>query len=195
MIFENINLIGKKAFIIPLQEKHLYELSEAGKFPEIWEHLQINLSTIDIMKNFIDESLINKEKGKELPFVIIDRSINKIVGFTKFLDLNLTHRGLEIGYTWFTPSAWSTGINCESKYLLLKYCFEGLKMIRVQFRTNHLNIRSQKAILKLGATYEGSFRNHSIRKDETYRDTLYYSITIEDWKEVKNNLEKKLNYQ
>ena len=177
---------------IPLKKKHLNGLMEAGKYPEIWEHLQMHVSNINEMENFINIALTNRDNGTEIPFCIIDQLTNKVVGSTRFLDLRLQHKSLEIGSTWLSPEVWATNFNTECKYLLLKFCFEDMGLIRVQFKTDNLNLRSQKAILKLGASYEGTLRNHIIRRNGTYRNSVFFSITIDEWNMVKENLEIKL---
>ncbi len=192
MIPEHTNLKGNRAQIIPLQRIHLDNLFEAGRNSDIWEHLQMSVSNLSEMENFINVALANKENGTEFPFVIIDQISNKIVGSTRFLDIRLNNKGLEIGSTWLNPSVWGTDFNTECKYLLLKFCFEELKLIRIQFKTDNLNLRSQKAILKLGASYEGTLRNHMIRRNGTFRHSVYFSIILEEWKEIKSALEKKL---
>jgi len=192
MIPEHTNLKGKRAQIIPLQKIHLNDLLEAGRNPDIWEHLQMSVSNISEMENFINIALANKENGTEFPFVVIDQALNKIVGSTRFLDIRWNNKGLEIGSTWLNPTVWASDFNAECKYLLLKFCFEELKLIRIQFKTDNLNLRSQKAILKLGASYEGTLRNHMIRRNGTFRHSVYFSIIVEEWAEIKSSLEKKL---
>src|SRR5690606_33587051 len=108
----------------------------------------------------------------------------KAIGSTRFLEIDRENKGIEIGFTWLNPSVWRTSVNTECKYLLLQYCFEELKYIRVQFKTDILNVRSQTAIARLGAKKEGILRNQKIRQDGTYRDSVYFSIIESEWEEV-----------
>ncbi|MFC4323007.1 GNAT family N-acetyltransferase [Litchfieldia salsa] len=188
-------LTGDFVKIVPMQRKHIKELYEIGNSKSIWTHLPKIIETYDEMESFVAEALSKKEVGTELPFIVLHRESNKIVGSTRFLEISNTNKTLEIGWTWFTPSVWGTQTNIECKYLLLKHCFETLKMIRVQFKTDEKNIRSQKAIERIGGVKEGVLRNHMIRKDGTYRNSVFYSIIDSDWAKVKNELENAIYSQ
>ena len=131
-----------------------------------------------------------KEAGMEYPFVILDAQTNQIVGATKLMDISESHQRGEIGFTWLTPKYWRTHINTSCKFLLLQYCFEQLGWQRVQIKTDHENKQSQKAIERIGATFEGILRNHMIRKDGTTRHTYMYSIISEVWPDVQAHLIK-----
>lgn len=144
------------------------------------------------MNKFVENALKAKNEKTEFPFVIVDKQSGDIIGSTRFMDIDDKHQRLEIGYTWLTPAYWRTAINTNCKYLLLRYSFEHLHLQRVQIKTDHENIRSQKAIERIGATKEGILRNHMIRKDGTTRHTVMYSITIEEWPQVKKHLESLL---
>jgi RimJ/RimL family protein N-acetyltransferase len=115
-----------------------------------------------------------------------------ICGGTGFLHIDVVNRQLEIGPTWLTPTAWGTKINIESKYLLLRACFEQ-DIMRVEFRTRETNIRSQKAIEKIGGVKEGILRCHRINEDGTFRNTIVYSIIQPDWTLTKQALETLVN--
>lgn len=144
------------------------------------------------MNKFVENALKAKNEKTEFPFVIVDKQSGDIIGSTRFMDIDDKHQRLEIGYTWLTPAYWRTAINTNCKYLLLRYSFEHLHLQRVQIKTDHENIRSQQAIERIGATKEGILRNHMIRKDGTTRHTVMYSITIEEWPQVKKHLESLL---
>jgi RimJ/RimL family protein N-acetyltransferase len=109
------------------------------------------------------------------------------------MDMRPDHKGLEIGGTWYALDFQRTPVNTESKYLLLKYAFENLGCIRVQFKTDLRNTRSQIAIERLGAAKEGILRNHMITPEGVIRDSVFYSILDSEWIKVKNNLEEKLS--
>jgi RimJ/RimL family protein N-acetyltransferase len=134
-------------------------------------------------------SLKEAESGKGFTFTIYDKQTGKAVGGTSFLDIQPLTRSLEIGRTWIAKHLQGTGFNAECKYLLLKYCFEELKLIRVFFKTDNNNIRSRKAMEKIGARFEGVLRNHMIRDDGTFRHSAYFSIIESEWEEVKQRLE------
>lgn len=178
-------LEGDHVQIIPMRKNHIQGLYEIGCDSNIWTHLPNKISTFDDMKTFVESALYNKENGSEFPFVIIQKRTNKIIGSTRFLDISPLNKTLEIGWTWLNPSVWGTQINKECKYLLLRYCFETLGVIRVQFKTDEKNIRSQRAIEGIGGIKEGILRNHMIRKGGTYRNSVFYSIIDSEWEAVK----------
>ncbi|USK62266.1 GNAT family N-acetyltransferase [Peribacillus asahii] len=182
-------LVGEKVRIVPMEEHHIQGLYEIGNDKMIWSHLPKTIQTLNDMKSLVEEALENKESGKEFPFVILLRDNDRIIGSTRFLDISNPNKSLEIGWTWYTSTVWGTHTNTECKYLLLKYCFETLKLIRVQFKTDERNVRSQKAIEKIGGMKEGILRNHMIRKDGTFRNSVFYSVIESDWVSVKNKLD------
>jgi len=114
------------------------------------------------------------------------------IGSTSYLDIRPQHRGLEIGRTWIGKRWQGTVVNPESKYLLLRHAFESLGAVRVQFKTDANNIRSQRAIEKLGARREGVLRRYQVRSNGCHRDSVMYSIIDEEWPEVKARLEARL---
>lgn len=191
MVFRKEKLVGKNVELIPLEANHLEALYEASKAPEIWAHMPKKVETLEDAKAFIDEALEIKATGSQFPFIIFHRETGKAIGSTRFLEIDRENKGIEIGFTWLNPSVWRTSVNTECKYLLLQYCFEELKYIRVQFKTDILNVRSQTAIARLGAKKEGILRNQKIRQDGTYRDSVYFSIIESEWEEVKSGLEAK----
>lgn len=172
----------------PITKEAVLELLAAGSYPEIWTYLPTTIEQESDVHNFVDKALTAKMQKKEFPFAIVDKISGKIIGSTRFMDIDEKHRRLEIGNTWITPAFWRTAANTNCKYLLLQYCFEVLDLQRVQIKTDLENLRSQKAIERIGAKKEGVLRNHMIRKDGTSRHTVMYSITLEEWPEVKEHL-------
>ncbi|SOC05215.1 RimJ/RimL family protein N-acetyltransferase [Ureibacillus xyleni] len=178
--------------IRPLQIEDVDAIYEVAKYPEIWTHMSINVDCKEDALKYVESALKIKETGTEIPLVIIDVKTNTIIGSTKLMDIDQKHKRGEIGFTWLTPSYWRTSINTNCKYLLLSYCFEVLGWHRVQIKTDHENIRSQKAIERIGAKKEGILRNHMIRKDGTIRHTVMFSITNDEWPQTKSYMEQLL---
>ncbi|MEK5230479.1 GNAT family protein [Lysinibacillus sp. FSL K6-0232] len=174
----------------PLELNDSEGLLTAGSYPEIWSYMPIAIEKREDVDNFVENALIAKQQQKEFPFVIVDKQSGDIVGSTRFMDIDKKHQRLEIGYTWLTPAYWRTAINTNCKYLLLQYCFEQLHLQRVQIKTDHNNRRSQQAIERIGAIKEGVLRNHMVRKDGTTRHTVMYSVTKEEWPQIKQHLQK-----
>lgn len=123
-----------------------------------------------------------------LPFCVRLRAGREAIGATSYMDIRAAHRGLEIGMTWIDRAHWGTKANPETKYLLLRHAFEELKMVRVQLKTDARNLHSQQAITKLGARQEGTLRKHGIQRNGFIRDTVMFSITDNDWPNVKQEL-------
>ncbi|MGE6604583.1 GNAT family protein [Lysinibacillus sp. FSL M8-0216] len=176
----------------PLELNDLSGILEAASYPEIWPHMSTTIEKIVDVNNFVENALLMRRNKTEFPFVIVDKKTGEIIGSTRFMDIDDTHQRVEIGTTWLTPAYWRTAINTNCKYLLLQYCFEILLLQRVQIKTDHENIQSQKAIERIGATKEGVLRNHMIRKDGTTRHTVMYSMTLEEWPQVKIHLNQLL---
>ncbi|MCK1990492.1 GNAT family N-acetyltransferase [Lysinibacillus fusiformis] len=176
----------------PLELNDLSGILEAASYPEIWSHMSTTIEKMVDVNNFVENALLMRRNKTEFPFVIVDKKTGEIIGSTRFMDIDDTHQRVEIGTTWLTPAYWRTAINTHCKYLLLQYCFETLHLQRVQIKTDHENSQSQKAIERIGATKEGVLRNHMIRKDGTTRHTVMYSITLEEWPQVKIHLNQLL---
>ncbi|PFW74587.1 GNAT family N-acetyltransferase [Priestia aryabhattai] len=182
-------LVGTAVKLVPLGKMHEQGLYEAAKPKEIWEHLPVKVHSLSDMKRLIESALKAKQEGRELPFVVFDIESHSIVGSTRFLDISLPNKSVEIGWTWYHPSVWRTRVNTECKYLLLKYCFEELKLHRVQFKTDVRNNRSRAAIKRLGATQEGITRKHMVLPDGYVRDSVIFGIIDDEWPFVKKRLE------
>jgi RimJ/RimL family protein N-acetyltransferase len=186
---EITELKGIRAKLIPMVEDNLQDLYEAAKHPDIWTYLPQKINSIEDTAALIQKALLQKETGIEFPFVVVDQNTDQIVGSTRFLNMSLPNRQLEIGWTWYNPSVWRSRMNTECKYLLLQYCFETLKMVRVQFCADSRNNRSNQAISRLGAVKEGVLRKNRILDDGYIRDTCVYSILVEEWPVIKARLE------
>ncbi|MCM3411809.1 GNAT family N-acetyltransferase [Metabacillus litoralis] len=185
-------LEGDRVKIQPMEDDHVQELFDAGNHPDIWAYMPMKVQSIEDMKCLVNGALLAREQGTEFPFVIYDKESGKIVGSTRFLNISIANRNLEIGWTWLSPTVWRTRVNTECKYLLLKHCFETHETIRVQLKTDSRNVRSQQAMERLGAVKEGVLRNHVVMPDGYLRDSVFYSIIDQEWVLVKEKLESML---
>ena len=181
-------LQGEKVKLVPLEHAHFGELLEVGKQERIWEHISINGADPERLLQHLKSAVLKRTTGEQYPFTVIDQKTGKIIGSTLFHNLFPEHRKLEIGWTWYDPVYWRTGYNRECKLLLLTYCFETLKTVRVQLQTDENNTRSRTAILGIGATFEGIMRKERIRANGAFRNTAMYSIIDEEWPRVKSLL-------
>ncbi len=184
-------LKGEKVTLVPLDNAHFAELLEVGKQEQIWEHISINGADRERLMQHLKSAVLKRGTGEQYPFTVIDNKTNRIIGSTLFHNIFPEHRKLEIGWTWYDPAYWRTGYNRECKLLLLTYCFESLKTVRVQLQTDENNLRSRTAILGIGATFEGVLRKERIRANGAFRNTVMYSIIDEEWPRVKEKLSVK----
>ena len=192
MNIEPVTLEGKYVRLEPLSLAHHEALSEVGLDENIWRWSPAPLSTSDDMRAYIEEALAWQERGGALPFATIEKSSGTVVGSTRYGNIEMENRRLEIGWTWIAPRWQRTAINTEAKYLMLGHAFEKLGCMRVEFKTDSLNERSRNAILRLGAKEEGTFRNHMTTTSGRIRHSVFFSIIDSEWPEVKANLERKL---
>jgi RimJ/RimL family protein N-acetyltransferase len=191
-MLEGVTLTGTRVQLVPLELGHLEGLFAAGNDPEIWRYLPSRMRSLDDMKEIVLEALSLKTKDMQVPFTVMDLHTNEIIGTTRFLNMVLPNKNLEIGWTWYSPKVWRSIVNTECKYLLLKYCFEELGLVRVQFRADVRNERSNRAIKRIGAKHEGVLRKDRILHDGYIRDANLYSIIEEEWQEVKERFEQQL---
>ncbi|HMD88651.1 MAG TPA: GNAT family protein [Anaerolineaceae bacterium] len=188
MIIEPVILYGKIVKLVPLQKRHVLELAEAGSDEEIWKYMPYGpIVTLEKMSDLIDHLLTLQDHKTDLPFAVIYQNSGKVIGMTRFIGIEPANRGLEIGGTWYTRDYQHTMVNTECKFLLLRHAFEDLNCIRVQFKTDVRNERSQRALERIGAVKEGILRDHMILPDGTVRSSVYYSILAGEWIAVKQH--------
>jgi RimJ/RimL family protein N-acetyltransferase len=185
---DDIVLDGQRVRLAPMSYEHSEELFKAANHSEIWTYSPGYVNKLEDMVNLIDEALKSKEQGTKYPFVILDKDTDEIVGSTNYMTISEQHRTVEIGGTWLDPKVWRTRVNTECKYLLLKYGFEELNLVRMHLRTDSRNERSNRAIQRIGAKFEGTLRQELINHDGYIRDSNIYSILDKEWVAVKRNL-------
>jgi RimJ/RimL family protein N-acetyltransferase len=185
-----ITLEGKVVRLEPLALRHLEELSGVGLDPDLWKWVPNQVKTVDELAAYIETALEERERGVSLPFAVIDRASGAAIGSTRYGNIERGHKRLEIGWTWYGRGFQRTGVNTESKLLLLTHAFETLGANRVELKTDALNERSRAAILRIGAQQEGIFRHHMVIPGTgRIRDTVYFSIIAPEWPGVKSRLQ------
>jgi|HubBroStandDraft_1064217.scaffolds.fasta_scaffold124529_2 RimJ/RimL family protein N-acetyltransferase len=192
MIVEPVALEGRRVRLEPMRMEHLGALAEVALAPEIWRWSPMRVETEADLRAWMEQSLEMAAAGKAMPWVTRSAANGKIVGSTRYMDIDARNHGLEIGGTWIAPAWQRSGINVEAKYLQLRHAFETLGAIRVAFKTHHQNAQSQSAIAALGAQPEGVFRNHMIMPDGSLRHSVWFSIIQEEWPDVKIGLEARM---
>jgi RimJ/RimL family protein N-acetyltransferase len=185
-------LSGSLVVLEPLEERHREELWEAARDERIWEWLAHLSEDRDLFDRWFEVSVEATAEDLEGVFAIRRGADDAVVGSSRFMAVRRPDRVVEIGWTWFNPSAWRTGVNLETKLLMLGYAFEGLGCVRVELKTDARNERSRNAIATLPAQFEGVFRKHMIVPDVGQRDSAYYSVIDDEWPQVCANLQRRL---
>jgi N-acetyltransferase len=193
MRFESVVLDGRLVRLEPLSELHRPGLCDAIADGQLWNLFVTLVPHPSAIDTFLENARAEYEAGEGLAFAIIDRSMDRVAGSTRFMNANHTNRRVEIGYTFLGKSWQRTGFNTEAKLLMLRHAFQFLGMNRVELLTDYLNDRSRRAIMRLGAKEEGVVRNHMVMPNGRVRDSVLYSIIKNEWPGVEENLLSRLS--
>jgi RimJ/RimL family protein N-acetyltransferase len=189
---KDIELNSDVVRLVPLQKQHRDELVNAAADGKLWTLWFTSVPSESSIDDYIETALQDKKLGRSLPFVVIEKSTNKVIGSTRFCHADPKNKRLEIGYTWYAKRYQRSAINSHCKRLLLQHAFETLDVIAVEFRTHWHNQKSRSAIARLGAKQDGVLRNHQKMSDGSYRDTVVFSIIDQEWPVVRKSLDHKL---
>jgi RimJ/RimL family protein N-acetyltransferase len=189
-----VTLEGDLVRLEPMSLDHLSGLADVALDPDIWRWTIARIRTVHDLRQWVERALAGQAAGTELPFVTVERSSGRLIGSTRYLAIVPEHRRVEIGWTWVAPAWQGTGANREAKLLQLRHAFETLEPSanRVEFKTDSRNDRSRAALLAIGATFEGIFRNHMVMPDGPLRHSAWYSVTLEEWPRVRAALEGRI---
>jgi RimJ/RimL family protein N-acetyltransferase len=185
-------LSGSVVELRPMRKDHDQALIEAAADGELWNLKVTVVPGAETIQAHITRALEGECAGTVMPFVIVDRAKDRIVGSTRFWKIDYVNRKLEIGHTWLAASAQRSAVNTEAKYLMLAYAFETLNCVRVQLTTDELNEKSRAAILRIGAKQEGVVRHERIMPDGRKRNSVRFSIIDDEWPQVRLRLEAML---
>lgn len=193
MTLQPVTLHGRLVTLEPLGEHHIPDLLSAAQDERLWRYMFYgNLAEREPMEAFIRNAIRLRDTGTDLPFAVIHQASGKAIGSTRFRDICMKHMKLEIGGTWYATEYQRSGVNLESKYLLLRHAFETFGILRAQFKTDIRNARSRQSLEKMGAVQEGVLRRSAIMPDGVIRDTAIYSILDTEWGVVKQGLEARM---
>jgi RimJ/RimL family protein N-acetyltransferase len=193
---QNIILENEFVLLRPLQESDVENLLEISiNEPETWEYSLVRANGKENLENYIQIALKARENKIEFPFIVFDKKSGKYAGSTRFYDISLPFKTVQLGYTWYGKNFRGTGLNKHCKFLLLQFAFETLEMERVEFRADNNNQRSIAAMKSIGCTVEGVLRNHMpTLGSDVRRDSIILSILKNEWFDsVKENLKAKLS--
>ncbi len=188
MQVEPVVLDGVAVRLEPLSMGHLPHLLAVGCDPELWRWTVNLVRTPAEMEEYLQSALAAQAAGSALPFATVHKPSGRVVGSTRFGNIDPAHRRVEIGWTWVGRPWQRTVVNTEAKYLMLRHAFEVWDCVRVEFKTDALNERSRAALLGIGATFEGTFRKHMIMADGRERASAYYSVIDAEWPLVRERL-------
>jgi RimJ/RimL family protein N-acetyltransferase len=190
-----LTLDGRHVRLAPLSESHLEALCAVGLDEALWRLSTVRMQNRQDMAEYVATALADQARGAALPFVTIERSSNRVIGSTRFGNIDRSNRRVEIGWTWLARPWQRTAANSEAKLLMLRHAFETWGCLRVELKTDALNQQSRQAMLRIGAKEEGILRNHMLVWDGRRRDSAYYSILDTEWPAVKAGLEGRLNQE
>lgn len=188
-----VTLTGRRVRLEPLHLRHLGDLAAVGLDPAIWTWTIARPMDREGLAAWLESALATVATGTEVPFATIDLASGRAIGSTRFLNIVPEHRRLEIGWTWVGTGFQRSGANRAAKLLQLAHAFDDLGANRVEFKTDSRNEASRAALLGIGATFEGIFRNHMIMPAGPLRHSAYYSVIVEDWPAVRTRLEARLD--
>lgn len=171
---------------------HLGGLAEVGLDAELWRWTTTLIRTTEELRAYVETALDEQRRGVSLPFVTVERASGRVVGSTRFANIDRENRKAEIGWTWVGRAWQRTPVNTEAKYLMFAHAFERWGCVRVELKTDSLNERSRAAILRVGAREEGTLRNHMITHTGRLRHSVYFSVIASEWPAVRAALEERL---
>jgi RimJ/RimL family protein N-acetyltransferase len=187
-----LTLEGSVVRLEPIRPEHaglFWDAAQDG-LDEIFQWIPYRMKTRQDFQQLIEKALGEQARGESVVFATVERSSGKVIGSTRFMNIDRVNRRVEIGSTWIAPAWQRTAVNTEAKYLMLRHAFEVWKCIRVELKTDALNQKSRNAILRIGAKEEGTLRRHVITWTGRVRDSVYFSILDNEWPEAKTKLER-----
>ena len=189
-----VTLEGSVVRLEPVRREHAELLWEVAKdaLDDIFQWIPYRMNTREDFQRLIEKAFDEQERGESVVFATVERSSGKVIGSTRFMNIDRAHRRVEIGSTWIAPAWQRTAVNTEAKYLMLRHAFEVWNCFRVELKTDALNLKSRNAILRIGAKEEGTLRRQVITWTGRVRDSVYFSILDTEWPAAKSRLEQKL---
>jgi RimJ/RimL family protein N-acetyltransferase len=189
-----ITLEGSVVRLEPIGAEHADLFWNAAKdaLDEIFQWIPYRMKSREDFERLVEKAFQEQERGESIVFATVERSSGRVIGGTRFMNIDRANRRVEIGSTWIAPAWQRTGVNTEAKYLMLRHAFEVWQCFRVELKTDALNQKSRNAILRIGAKEEGTLRRHVLTWTGRVRDSVYFSILDSEWAEVKAKLETRL---
>jgi N-acetyltransferase len=189
-----VTLEGAAVRLEPIRLEHVEIFWEAAKdsLDDIFQWIPYRMKTREDFQHLVEKIFEEQERGESVAFATVQRVSGKVIGSTRFMNIDRANRRVEIGSTWIIPAWQRTAVNTEAKFLMLRHAFEEWRCIRVELKTDALNQKSRNAILRIGAKEEGTLRRHVITWTGRARDSVYFSVLDTEWPQMKARLEQKL---
>jgi RimJ/RimL family protein N-acetyltransferase len=186
-----VTLEGDVVRLEPIRRDHAELFWQVAKdaLDDIFQWIPYRMKTREDFHLLIEKAFAEQGRGESVVFATVERTSGKVIGSTRFMNIDRNNRRVEIGSTWIAPAWQRSAVNTEAKYLMLRHAFEVWKCFRVELKTDALNQKSRNAILRIGAKEEGTLRRHVITWTGRVRDSVYFSILDSEWPEVKEKLE------
>ena len=184
-------LRGRLVQLEPVTAAHIGALARAGNDLRVWRFTTSRADSPALMQLYVAKLMQDWAEGRAAPFAVRSMAKGDVVGCTRLKELDRTHRKAILG-SWYAPEAWRTGVNRESKLLLLRYAFEELGCVRVELHTDARNARSRTSLERLGVTFEGVLRAHQITRDGELRDSAIYSVVAREWEAVREKIRQRI---
>ena len=186
-----LTLAGSMVRLEPIRREHQQLFWEVAQndLEDIFRWIPYAMRTPDDFRKLVDKALAEQDRGESVVFATVERSSDRVIGSTRFMNIDRTNRRVEIGSTWIATAWQRTAVNTEAKYLMLRHAFEVWGCMRVELKTDALNQKSRNAILRIGAKEEGTLRRHLVTWTGRVRDTVYFSILDSEWPQVRDRLE------
>ncbi len=185
-----LTLEGSVVRLEPIRREHadlFWEIAQSD-LDDIFRWIPYSMKAADDFRRLVEKALQEQERGESVVFATVERSSGRVIGSTRYMNIDRANRRVEIGSTWIAPAWQRTAVNTEAKFLMLRHAFETWGCMRVELKTDALNLKSRNAILRLGAKEEGTLRKHLVTSTGRIRDTVYFSILDTEWPQVKTNL-------
>ena len=189
-----LTLEGAVVRLEPIRREHAQLFWDVAKndVEDIFRWIPYAMRTTEDFHRLIDKAFAEQDRGESVVFATLERASGRVIGSTRFMNIDCANRRIEIGSTWIAPAWQRTAVNTEAKYLMLRHAFEVWGCMRVELKTDALNQKSRNAILRIGAREEGTLRRHLVTWTGRVRDTVYFSILDDEWPEVKDKLEARM---
>jgi RimJ/RimL family protein N-acetyltransferase len=187
-----LTLEGAVVRLEPIRRDHAELFWQAAKDSlDIFQWIPYRMKAPEDFDHLVDKALAEQERGESVVFATVERASGRVIGSTRFMNIDRINRRVEIGSTWIAPAWQRTAVNTEAKFLMLRHAFEVWQCFRVELKTDAINQKSRNAILRIGAKEEGTLRKHVITWTGRVRDSVYFSILDTEWPEVKLRLEER----